>query len=260
MKTKLLTAIALLIGIVTTSHAQTLDQSQLVSNSGISARTLSGYRIFQSFTCGITGTLVEVDLGVFNAINGAGTLQIFAGANNLGTVLQTIPVTVTCASGNCLANFTTSVPVTAGQVYTFQFTPGAGIPDPYGVSAEIPGNYSGGQFGLVDPSGTSYPGWDLVFKTFVNTALGIKTVDAVSHTTKLFPNPFSTTTNLQIEAQFTNATITIYNVFGQIVKQINNISDQNVVINRDNLANGMYLLEVTDDAKLVSTSKLIITN
>jgi Secretion system C-terminal sorting domain len=261
MKTKTLLLLLLLVaGIINTSQSQTLDQSQLLSNSGISARTLAGYKIFQSFTCGTTGTLVEVDLGVFNAINGQGTLQIFAGGTNSGTILQTIPVTVTCASGNCFANFTTSVAVTAGQVYTFQFTPGAGIPDPYGVSAQVPGNYSGGQFGLVDPSGTYYPGWDLVFKTYVTTVLGVKTLDFDNTTTKLYPNPFSAATNLQINAPVTDATLTLFNVYGQQVQQIKNISEQNVVIHRDGLSNGVYLLQLTEADKLIGTEKLVLSN
>lgn len=261
MKTKTLLFLFLfVIGMTTASHSQTLDQSQLLSNSGISARTLAGYKVFQSFTCGLSGTLVEVDLGVFNAINGQGTLQVFAGANNLGTVLQTVPVTISCASGNCFTNFATSVPVTAGQVYTFQFTPGAGIPDPYGVLAQIPGNYSGGQFGLVDPSGTTYPGWDLVFKTYVNTVLGVKTLDFGSTTTTLYPNPFSVTTNLQINTPVTNATLTLFNVYGQQVKQIKNISEQNVVINREALSKGVYLLQLTEADKLIGTEKLVISN
>lgn len=261
MKTKTLIATFLLvIGITTASQSQTLDQSQLLSNSGISARTLAGYKIFQSFTCGTTGTLVEVDLGVFNAINGQGTLEIFAGGTNSGTILQTIPVTVTCVSGNCFANFTTAVSVTAGQVYTFQFTPGAGIPDPYGVSAQIPGNYSGGQFGLVDPSGTYYPGWDLVFKTYVNTVLGVKTLDFDTTTTKLYPNPFSATTNLQINTPVTDATLTLFNVYGQQVQQIKNISEQNVVIHREALSNGVYLLQLTEADKLIGSEKLVIGN
>jgi len=232
----------------------------LLSNSGISARTLSGYHVFQSFTCGVSGTLVEIDLGVFNAIDGAGTLKVYAGNSNLGTLLQTVPVTISCVSGDCFTHFITSVPVTAGQVYTFQFTPGAGIPDPYGVLAQVPGNYSGGQFGLVDPSGTYYPGWDLVFKTYVNTVLGVRTIDFDNTKTILYPNPFCASTNLQINTPITNATLTLFNVFGQQVKKIQNITEQNVVIHREELSSGVYIMQLTEGATLISTEKLVITN
>jgi hypothetical protein len=260
IKSKLLLTFTLFFGTILPSNSQTIDQSQLLSNSGISARTLAGYSIFQSFTCGITGTLVEIDLGVFNYINGSGTLKIFSGSNNLGTLLQTIPVTVNCTSGNCFTNFTTSVPVTAGQVYTFLFTPGVGIPDPYGVLAQVPGNYSGGQFGLVDPSGTYYPGWDLTFKTYVNSQLGVKTLDFDNTKTILYPNPFSASTNLQINTPITNATLTLFNAYGQQVKKIQNITEQNVVIHREELSSGVYIMQLTEGATLISTEKLVITN
>jgi Secretion system C-terminal sorting domain len=250
----------LLILSTTAVTSQVLDQSQLLSNSGISARTLDGYRIFQSFTCGITGTLSEIDLGVFNYINGSGTLDIYAGSDNLGTLLQTVPVNISCQSGNCFANFTTSVPVTANEIYTFQFTPGLGIPDPYGVLAQLPGNYSRGEFGLVDPSGTYYPGWDLVFKTFVTSQLGITNLDYDTTALKIYPNPASTSVELRTNHAFTNASVIIFNLFGQPVRQMNNQSGQLISLNCENLTTGVYLIEVIEDEKPSVTSKLMIHN
>jgi hypothetical protein len=257
---KIFLTFLVLIGIGATTKSQTLDQSQLLSNSGISARTLSGYSIFQSFTCGITGKLTEIDLGVFNYINGSGTLQIYSGGNNLGPLLQSIPVNVYCASGNCLANFSTSVLVTAGQVYTFLFTPGIGIPDPYGVLAQVPGNYSGGQFGLIDPSGTYYPGWDLVFKTYVNSQLGIRTLDYDSTSLKIYPNPCSSITNLHINKPLNNATLTLFNLYGQQIKQLKNLSEQEFTLNRENVASGIYFVQIIENEKLIATEKLVITD
>ena len=164
--TKFLLAIFFFSGVLAGAKAQTLDQSQLIYNAGLSARNLSGNSIFQSFTCGITGTLSEIDMGVFNAINGIGVLKIYSGIDTTGTLLQTTPVSINCPSGNCFTNFPTSVSVTAGQVYTFRFIPGAGIPDPYGVQLQSPGAYTGGQLGIIS-GGISYPGDDIVFKTFV---------------------------------------------------------------------------------------------
>jgi hypothetical protein len=150
---------------------QVLDQSQTVYNAGTSARNLPGYSEWQSFTAGLSGTMTEIDIGFFNAINGVGTLNIYKGAGDSGTLLQTQSVNVICAGGNCLLPFTVSVPVIADSQYTFQFIPGAGIPDPYGVQVEVPGTYAGGQMALIDPSGTSYPGFDMVFNTYVSGAL-----------------------------------------------------------------------------------------
>ena len=76
----------------------------------------------------------------------------------------------------------------------------------------------------------------------------------------IFPNPFSTETILQTDNPLHNATFTIYNIYGQTVKQINNISGQTFNFNRENLISGIYLIELTQDNKTITTTKLIITD
>jgi hypothetical protein len=76
----------------------------------------------------------------------------------------------------------------------------------------------------------------------------------------LFPNPFSTTTTLQTAIPLHKATLLIYNSLGQIVKQINNIAVQHIIIQRDNLPCGFYYLKVTQDNKIIMKDKLVITD
>ncbi|MBX7227911.1 MAG: hypothetical protein K1X55_17895, partial [Chitinophagales bacterium] len=149
-----------------------IDQSQLLSNAGTSARTLSGYSIFQTFKAGVTGTLTQIDIGFFNYINGSGVLKIYQGDGISGTVLFSQNVSVSCPSGSCLIPFDVgSIPIVAGETYTFHFIPGVGIPDPYGVQSMVPGNYSNGYFGLIDPSGTYDTGFDMIFRTHVQSTV-----------------------------------------------------------------------------------------
>lgn len=155
---------------------QTLDQSQLIYNGGMSARHLTGYSEWQSYSAGMTGDLCQIKMGFFNYINGSGTLKIFSGLGTNGPLLQSQSVSVNCPSGNCMITFNVAVTQTAGQVYTFQFIPGTGIPDPYGVQVQVPGTYAGGQLDIVDPSGTYNTGFDLVFQTYVCTVLPIELV------------------------------------------------------------------------------------
>lgn len=159
------------------ANTQTLDQSQLIYTGGMSARTLNGYSEWQSFTAGLSGTLSEIKMGFFNYINGVGTLKIFKGTGTAGSLLQSKLVNVQCASGNCLISFPVAVPSVAGQVYTFQFIPGPGMPDPYGVQVQMAGTYPGGYMGLVDPSGTTPLAFDMVFQTYVNTTFPIKLLE-----------------------------------------------------------------------------------
>ncbi len=74
---------------------------------------------------------------------------------------------------------------------------------------------------------------------------------------KISPNPFSSSTNLT--ANFTNTILTIYNVHGQQVKQIETNSKQ-TVLSRDNLPSGLYFLRVTKDNKVVASDKLVIVD
>lgn len=77
---------------------------------------------------------------------------------------------------------------------------------------------------------------------------------------RIYPNPFTTQTTLQIDKELPFATIAVYNSFGQQVKQINNITGQSVIISRDNLPNGLYFLKLTKDNEIIDTRKIVITD
>ena len=59
---------------------------------------------------------------------------------------------------------------------------------------------------------------------------------------------------------FHNGTLTVYNCFGQTVKEIKNISGQTVTLQRDNLPIGLYFVRLTEDNKQIETKKIIITD
>jgi hypothetical protein len=240
---------------LTITHAQTLDQSQLNYNSCISARTLPGYSFFQSFTAGLTGTLVQIDMGVFNNINGSGTLKIYAGTDSTGAVLQSTTVTINCPSGNCFANFTTSESITSGQSYTFHYTPGPGIPDPYGVQAEVPGTYPGGQFGLIDPSGVYYPGFDLVFRTFVTTSVGKEEMDS---RISCFPNPFLSTATIRTNRVLINASFTLLDQQGKTVRKMDPIHSRNITLERQQLPSGGYIARLEEPGQPLLERRLLV--
>jgi len=147
-----------------------LDQQQLIYDGGTSARTLPGYTVWQSFTAGLTGPLVEIDMGFFNDMSGDGTLRIYAGEGTSGAVLQTLNVPVVGITQPPVTwnNWTVNVPVVAGQLYTFELTPNPlTLPDPYGVAIGSNNPYPSGVFGLNDPSGSYPTSFDTVFRTFV---------------------------------------------------------------------------------------------
>jgi hypothetical protein len=77
---------------------------------------------------------------------------------------------------------------------------------------------------------------------------------------QISPNPFSAQTTLLTDKILKDATLTVYNSFGQQVKQIKNISGQTVTLFRDNLASGLYFVRLTQDSKIISADKLVITD
>jgi hypothetical protein len=76
----------------------------------------------------------------------------------------------------------------------------------------------------------------------------------------LFPNPFSTQTILKTDKYLQNATLTIYDCFGQTVKEIKNISGKTITLLRNNLPTGFYFVRLKEYNKTFYTNKLIISD
>ena len=76
----------------------------------------------------------------------------------------------------------------------------------------------------------------------------------------IFPNPFISSTTIQTIGNLKNATLTIYNSYGQTLKQVKNISGQTISLSRDNLPSGLYFIRLTEDNKIIAVEKLIITD
>lgn len=165
---------------VTTAQCN-LDQSQLLTNGGRSARNLPGAYEGQSFTVGFSGNLCKIEMLMFNYMSGTGTLKIYAGSGISGTLLTSQIVSVYVPSGSVWQQWTIASPppVTSGSTYTFQFIPtqGGGLPDPYGVNVNTGNVYSGG-YDITNPTG------DLAFKVHVDDLCSISaSISANSATT-----------------------------------------------------------------------------
>lgn len=59
---------------------------------------------------------------------------------------------------------------------------------------------------------------------------------------------------------FKDAIFTVYNSFGQTIKQIKNISEQTITLQRGNLPSGEYFIQLIQDNKLIVRDKLVITD
>jgi hypothetical protein len=80
---------------------------------------------------------------------------------------------------------------------------------------------------------------------------------ALSAQLTVSPNPFNTELYIQSEIAFTDATIQIYNVVGQLVRESKNQSGNKLKVNRDNLESGLYFIQLSENGKVVKTIKII---
>ena len=81
-----------------------------------------------------------------------------------------------------------------------------------------------------------------------------------SFKTNIFPNPFSIQTTLQTEVSLKDATLKIFNSFGQQINKINHINGQTIFLPRNNLLSGLYFLQLVQENNIISTSKIVISD
>jgi type IX secretion system substrate protein len=86
---------------------------------------------------------------------------------------------------------------------------------------------------------------------------GIK-VESAPHAVTLFPNPFTDRATLKIDVdELRNASVTITDVMGNVVKQIPLVATE-TTIQRDDLSSGIYLYHVCNNGFRISNGRLII--
>jgi len=76
----------------------------------------------------------------------------------------------------------------------------------------------------------------------------------------VFPDPFSVQTIIQTKNILRDASLFIYNSYGQISEQLNHISGQTITLQRGNLPCGIYYIRLVQDDKTSAVSKIIITD
>ncbi|MEX0996194.1 MAG: T9SS type A sorting domain-containing protein [Flavobacteriaceae bacterium] len=97
-----------------------------------------------------------------------------------------------------------------------------------------------------------------VARVFAESTMGIDEMETKKMS--IFPNPFSNNTTLQSINELNNAILTVYNLQGQAVKEMKNISGQTTIINRNNLPAGLYIVRISQDNQILMTDKLLITD
>lgn len=95
---------------------------------------------------------------------------------------------------------------------------------------------------------------------YSTSSAGIENSLKNSDQTTIYPNPFSTETILHTDNVLTNASLAIFNTYGQTIKEMNQLFGETIILQRDNLPSGVYFIHLTQDNKLISTLKMVITD
>ncbi|MBI4930842.1 MAG: T9SS type A sorting domain-containing protein [Bacteroidetes bacterium] len=193
-------------------------------------------------------------------------------ATATGTITLTQPIvlnvfvsSISASCNGCCDGSAIGIVSGGTAPYTYQWFPnGATTANATGLCA---GNYT---LCVTDANGC----YTCVIATITQPLLGLPELNS-SISFSIYPNPFSTQTTLQIDpAQngagnlLHNATLTVYNCFGQTVKQYNNITGNSFTFFRDNLPSGLYFIRLSTPSPSGGgtqgggevTGKLVITD
>lgn len=97
---------------------------------------------------------------------------------------------------------------------------------------------------------------DVLIAKMTDTTIGLDGYDSASFL--VYPNPFSSQTILSAGKELQNATLTITNAVGQVVKKMENLYGNQITIERENLASGVYYLNVSENGELQITKKIVV--
>ncbi len=73
------------------------------------------------------------------------------------------------------------------------------------------------------------------------------------------PNPFNDQTTIQLNHFLNNATLLVFDSYGQKIKQVNNISGHKFIFTRDSFSQGLYFIQFVEN-NITYTSKILITD
>jgi hypothetical protein len=112
------------------------------------------------------------------------------------------------------------------------------------------GTYPGAYYFIDDVSVIKVPSCDTV-------GVGIMEIAGIP-SFKLYPNPTNQSTTLEFSNPTQNCILTLYDLRGQVVRTIKNITSDKVVIERQSLTSGLYFFQLGTDRQTIATGKLTI--
>lgn len=103
-------------------------------------------------------------------------------------------------------------------------------------------------------------GFESIFIAKLGTNYGMTVETRSENEIQIFPNPFSYSTTIQTDISVKNASITVYNITGQTVKETTNLSGNTFTLNRDNLPSGVYFVRLIENNIVLVSQKIVIVD
>lgn len=198
----------------------------------------------QSFTAECDGFLEYVEF-----ITGSGgtqqarTLEIFEGATVSGTPIYTqeFPAMNFGAAGESLRiNLAEEFPISNGDIFTFQI-PGVTVNLLVSTNNPYPGGFAfenGGEFNQIV---------DFVFNVSISDEF-LATDDFTAVNVSIFPNPTTDRLNIDLGQNYQEATMTIYDVLGAVVKRTTSQNTSSIQEDVKALKTGVYFSVIETEA------------
>ena len=88
--------------------------------------------------------------------------------------------------------------------------------------------------------------------------LGTNTSEMPRFTAAIAPNPFKVSATIKSNVLLEDATLNIYNIFGQLVRKQVRLFGDAVLVERGNFNSGLYLLQLTNKNEVLFNQKVVI--
>jgi len=88
--------------------------------------------------------------------------------------------------------------------------------------------------------------------------LSINSLPGVENEILVIPNPFSESTVVKFNFDSGNYTFLLYSITGQLIREVENINSNQIIVEKNNLSAGMYFFQLHNNYEIIGTGKLII--
>ncbi len=91
-------------------------------------------------------------------------------------------------------------------------------------------------------------------------AVSTQPIEQQLATVKIFPNPFSEQTTIEIETdkRYQNMTLTVYNLMGQTIKTIPSNGSNRMVLDKSGMTTGVYFYQIQAEGLVLDSGKLMV--